>query len=47
MSWYAPSAVAGDLSGELVTGWVARIEGTHQLIPDGCVDVLWIGNGTA
>lgn len=47
MSWYAPSAVAGDLSRELVTGWVARTEGRHQLIPDGCVDVLWIGNGTA
>ncbi len=47
MSWYVPSKVAEDLAGPLVTGWVARIEGTHQLIPDGCVDVLWIGNGTA
>jgi AraC-like DNA-binding protein len=47
VSWYAPSTVAPDLSAELVTGWVARTEGEHRLVPDGCVDVLWIDNGTA
>lgn len=47
MAWYVPSAPAPDLSRDLVTGWAARIEGRHQLIPDGCVDVLWIDNGTA
>lgn len=47
MAWYLPASVSEDLSGDLVTGWVARTEGEHTLVPDGCVDVLWIGNGTA
>ncbi|GAA3731678.1 AraC-like DNA-binding protein [Spinactinospora alkalitolerans] len=46
MSWYAPSTVAAGLSRDLVTGWTARIEGEHRLLPDGCVDVLWIDDGT-
>ncbi|MFC3998193.1 helix-turn-helix domain-containing protein [Nocardiopsis sediminis] len=45
MTWYSPSPVAPDLAPDLVTGWTARIEGTHRLVPDGCVDVLWIDNG--
>ncbi|MGH3098936.1 MAG: helix-turn-helix domain-containing protein [Streptosporangiales bacterium] len=45
MSWYAPAPVAPDLSRDLVTGWTARAEGRHQLVPDGCVDVLWIAPG--
>ena len=47
MPWYQPAAVASDLAGDLVTGWVATTEGHHQLVPDGCVDVLWVGNGSA
>lgn len=47
MTWYQPAAVAKDLSDDLVTSWVVRTEGGHRLIPDGCVDVLWVGNGTA
>lgn len=42
MGWYTPTAVAPDLSGALVCAWSARAEGRHLLVPDGCVDVLWI-----
>ena len=45
--WYQPVRVADDLSRDLVTGWVARPDDHHDLVPDGCVDVLWISNGTA
>ncbi|MDA8371086.1 MAG: helix-turn-helix transcriptional regulator [Nocardiopsaceae bacterium] len=47
MAWYEPSAPAADLSRDVVTVWSARIEGRHRLVPDGCVDVLWIDNGKA
>lgn len=40
-----PQAVAPELAADLVTGWTARIQGQHRLVPDGCVDVLWIDNG--
>lgn len=46
MSWVTPHAVAPDLAADLVTGWTARIKGEHRLVPDGCVDVLWIDNGS-
>ncbi|WP_067970852.1 helix-turn-helix domain-containing protein [Nocardiopsis trehalosi] len=45
MSWFTPAAPPPDLADDLVTGWTARIEGGHRLVPDGCVDVLWIEGG--
>ncbi|WP_017541279.1 MULTISPECIES: helix-turn-helix domain-containing protein [Nocardiopsis] len=46
MSWYTPVAAAPDLSGELATAWTARAGGAeHLLVPDGCVDVLWLSTG--
>jgi AraC-like DNA-binding protein len=30
----------------LVCGWTASVEGTHTLVPDGCVDVLWTSQGS-
>lgn len=42
MGWYTPTPVAPDLAGALVCAWSARTEGRHLLVPDGCVDVLWI-----
>jgi AraC-like DNA-binding protein len=47
VSWYLPTAVPAELAADLVTGWIATTQGTHTLIPDGCVDLLWIDNGTA
>jgi len=46
MAWYVAAPVAPDLSRDLVTAWTVRTEGRHRLVPDGCVDVLWIDNGT-
>lgn len=43
--WYRPVPVEPDLAGDLTTAWVARTESAHALVPDGCVDVLWVGNG--
>ncbi|MFD4369145.1 helix-turn-helix domain-containing protein [Rhodococcus sp. NPDC058521] len=42
MAWYTPTAAAPDLADVLVCGWNAEIEGEHLLVPDGCMDVLWI-----
>lgn len=42
MGWYTPTTVAPDLAGALVCAWSARTEGRHLLVPDGCIDVLWI-----
>lgn len=47
VSWVTPTAPSPDLSSDVVTGWTARVAGQHRLVPDGCVDVLWIDNGTA
>lgn len=47
MGWIAPLPVSPDLAAHLVTGWTAKAGGEHRLVPDGCVDLLWIGNGTA
>ena len=47
MSWYHSAPLAPDLRDDLVTAWTMRAEGEHRLVPDACVDVLWIGNGTA
>ncbi|QBI56367.1 helix-turn-helix transcriptional regulator [Streptomonospora litoralis] len=45
MTWYTPAAVAPDLADDLVLSWTAHISGLHRLVPDGCVDLLWIDNG--
>ena len=46
-AWYQPVRVADDLAPDLVTGWIARTDQSHDLVPDGCVDVLWISDGNA
>lgn len=46
-SWYEPVPPPGDLAPALVTGWTLRASGRLSLVPDGCVEVLWIDNGTA
>lgn len=42
MAWYDPRPVAPDLSDRLVCSWTAEIRGTHRLVPDGCVDLMWL-----
>ncbi|WP_084722935.1 helix-turn-helix domain-containing protein [Streptomonospora alba] len=45
MTRYTPATVGGDLAGDLLLHWSARIGGRHRLVPDGCVDLLWIDGG--
>ncbi len=42
MPWYTPVPAAADLRGALVCAWTADVAGTHVLVPDGCIDVLWL-----
>ncbi|WP_305093544.1 helix-turn-helix domain-containing protein [Prescottella sp. R16] len=42
MGWYTPLPTAPDLHDALVCAWSARTTGQHLLVPDACVDVLWI-----
>ncbi|MBC2592287.1 MULTISPECIES: helix-turn-helix domain-containing protein [Rhodococcus] len=43
MRWYVPSTPSADLAEHLVCVWSAVSDGqSHLLVPDGCVDVLWI-----
>lgn len=47
MTLYVPTTAPPELADDLVTTWVARFDGTpYALVPDGCVDLLWIDNGT-
>jgi AraC-like DNA-binding protein len=34
-----------DLAYDVACSWRATIAGSHRLVPDGCVDVLWLGTG--
>lgn len=47
MSWYTPVTPGQEFASTLVTGWVARTAGSHLLVPDACVDVLWLDTGDA
>jgi AraC-like DNA-binding protein len=43
--WFRPSASAPDLRDVLACRWTATSAGHHELIPDGCLDLLWIDGG--
>ncbi|NED95321.1 helix-turn-helix domain-containing protein [Phytoactinopolyspora alkaliphila] len=45
MMWYRPVPVAADMRSALVCRWTARPTGRHLLVPDACVDVLWLNDG--
>ncbi|TDC54226.1 AraC family transcriptional regulator [Jiangella ureilytica] len=45
MSWYRPVAVAPELRDALVCGWTAQVDGVEVLVPDGCIDVMWLADG--
>ncbi|WP_068274384.1 helix-turn-helix domain-containing protein [Aldersonia kunmingensis] len=42
MSWYTPTPAPADLAEQVVCGWTAAVSGTQRLVPDGCLDVLYI-----
>lgn len=42
MSTYAPVTPPSDLLGELVCRWDATFLGRHDLVPDACVELMWL-----
>ncbi len=44
--WYSPEEPPAALAPLLVCSWTALPSGSHTLVPDGCIDVLWITNGS-
>ncbi len=45
MGWYTPLPPPAALGDTLACVWTATVEGTHRLVPDGCIDVLWLSTG--
>ena len=45
MSWYSPVASPAPLDRYLACSWTAVPTGRHRLVPDGCIEMLWINNG--
>ena len=45
MSWYLPVASPPTLDRYLACSWTAEPTGCHRLVPDACIDMLWISNG--
>jgi AraC-like DNA-binding protein len=43
--WYSPVEPPAALASLLVCAWTAIPSGTHTLVPDGCIDVLWLSDG--
>ncbi|MEZ5407035.1 MAG: DUF6597 domain-containing transcriptional factor [Acidimicrobiales bacterium] len=46
MGWYTPLTPPPELVDTLACVWTATVEGTHRLVPDGCLDLLWLSTGT-
>jgi AraC-like DNA-binding protein len=45
--WCVPRAGPPELARDLVCTWTATPTGEHRLIPDGCVDIVWLDDGRA
>jgi AraC-like DNA-binding protein len=44
--WFRAVAVAGDLDERLSLAWVVDTDVAHDLVPDACVDVVWLPDGS-
>lgn len=44
-SWYTPRAKPAELPDDVACTWTATVTGPHRLLPDGCVDILWLNTG--
>jgi AraC-like DNA-binding protein len=40
--WFRAAPPSPELAADLVTGWVARSVDGQQLVPDACVDLMWL-----
>lgn len=45
MPWYQPVASPAGLDRYLACSWTAAPTGSHRLVPDACIDVVWVSNG--
>lgn len=43
--WYRPVAAPRHLDRWVACSWTATPSGPHRLVPDGCIDLLWLSNG--
>jgi AraC-like DNA-binding protein len=43
--WFTPLGPPADLADLCSCSWIADVSGEHRLVPDGCVDVVWIDHG--
>jgi len=43
--WYRPVASPATLDRYLACSWTAVPTGRHRLVPDACIELLWISNG--
>ncbi len=46
MPWFRAVAVADDLDDRLALAWVVDTDAAHDLVPDACVDVIWLPDGS-
>jgi AraC-like DNA-binding protein len=44
--WFRAVAVADDVSDRLSLAWVVDTDVPHDLVPDACVDVVWLPDGS-
>lgn len=44
--WFRAVPVSEDLSDRLALAWVVNTDVAHDLVPDACVDVVWLPDGT-
>jgi len=43
--WFRAVPVASDLRADLATAWAVRTSDDHDLVPDACVDIMWLSDG--
>lgn len=46
-AWYTPVEARPGLRDVVACGWTAEPSGEHLLVPDGCIDLLWIQHPVA
>ncbi len=44
--WFREVAVPAAVTADLATAWVVDSDAEHALVPDACVDVVWLADGS-
>lgn len=45
LAWQEPYRAPRDLADDVACSWSAEVAGAHLLVPDGCIDLLWLDSG--